>query len=74
MSTFNNLLRDRVQAGRATLITTNLDWDYLGEAYGESTFELLYESNIDIEFAGASVRPLIRHRKTQERGERRPIQ
>jgi DNA replication protein DnaC len=75
-STINNLLRDRVQTGRVTLVTTNLDPEFLGQAYGSSSLDLLYEANLDAEFTGTSVRTLIRQRKNRERssGEQRPIE
>lgn len=74
-STFNNLLRARVQGGRPTLITSNIDPTQLGLAYGASSLELLYESSLDEHFSGESVRKVIHDRNTQEvrNGEKRPI-
>jgi len=71
----NNLLRSRVQTGRTTIVTTNLDPDYLGTSYGESSLELLIEANLSKEFTGGSVRQMIRDRKNAEvlNGEVRPI-
>lgn len=74
-STFNNLLRARVQGGRPTLITSNIEPDKLGRIYGGSSLELLYESSMDEHFTGTSVRKYVHERNNEEKrnGEKRPI-
>lgn len=74
-ATFDNILRSRVQAGRATLITTNMSLKELGEGYGAAVLSLLTESSLLLEFNGEDFRPQSRERTQQEleRGETRPI-
>jgi DNA replication protein DnaC len=73
--TFNNLLRDRVQGGRPTLITTNISPGELGAVYGSNSLRMLYESAMEIHFTGDDVSLTINKRNNDEMfaGEVRPI-
>lgn len=74
-TTFDNILRQRVQYGRPTFITTNLDSEELEEGYGSAVLSLLREKSIVFEFAGEDYRGKanLREREEIERGEVRPI-
>lgn len=74
-ATFDNILRSRVQAGRATLLTTNMTMRELGEGYGAAVLSLLTESSLLLEFDGEDYRPHSRERTQREldAGETRPI-
>jgi DNA replication protein DnaC len=74
-STFNGLLRSRVQGGRPTLITTNLSIEQVTNTYGTSSMSLLYEQSLAEEFRGEDQRSEARARKVllAHAGERRPI-
>lgn len=73
--TFNNLLRERVQGGRPTLITTNISPQEVGYVYGSNSLRMLYESAMEISFSGVDVSLEINQRSNteMEAGEIRPI-
>lgn len=75
VSTFDNILRTRIQGGRPTLLTTNMDVDELEEGYGSAVLSLLKESSIVIEMSGEDFRSSSSSRTLQEieQGETRPI-
>lgn len=74
-STFDDVLRPRVQGGKATLITTNLESRELREGYGSAILSLLREHAIAHTFTGEDYRETAGNRNTDEqlRGEVRPI-
>lgn len=74
-STFDNILRTRVQEARPTLLTTNLAAVDLTIGYGASALSLLLEKCIGITMAGEDFRPKAHDRIIDEveRGETRPI-
>lgn len=49
-STFDDVLRPRVQSGNATLITTNMDSIEMGQGYGGGILSLLDGNALDYEF------------------------
>jgi hypothetical protein len=75
-STFDNLLRARVQAGRPTIITTNIHPDDLGLGYGASVLNSLLEQGTALQLVGDNWHRKVAARRVQERsaGWRRPIQ
>jgi DNA replication protein DnaC len=74
-ATFDSILRSRVQAGRATLITTNMTLEELGQGYGAAVLSLLTESSMLFKVGGEDFRPESRRRTRREldNGETRPI-
>jgi DNA replication protein DnaC len=74
-STFEHIVRNRVQSCRPTILTTNLNYGDLEESYGEATMSLLTEQSMVVEMTGDSFRPKSNARKFDEpeSGERRPI-
>lgn len=74
-STFDTILRTRVQYGRPTFLTTNLELDDLQDCYGSAVFSLLKEKSIMREFTGNDYRPQANSRELEEirNGETRPI-
>lgn len=74
-STFDDVLRTRVQMGRVTFITTNLTPDELDDGYGSAVLSLLQESSVVYEVQGSDFRPQANQRMRQEieAGEVRPI-
>lgn len=56
----DTILRKRVQYGRPTLITTNLDTDKLLEGFGPAVHSLLRECSIPLEVEGKDFRPTVR--------------
>ncbi|OBA64948.1 hypothetical protein A5647_24875 [Mycobacterium sp. 1100029.7] len=74
-STFEHILRYRVQSCRPTILTTNLDFGDLKESYGASAMSLLTEQSMVLEMTGNNFRPRSNSRKFDEPevGERRPI-
>lgn len=74
-ATFDNILRQRIQGGRPTLLTTNQDADELEEGYGGAVLSLLKESSIVYQMDGEDFRPQASLRTLEEieRGETRPI-
>jgi DNA replication protein DnaC len=74
-STFEHILRNRVQSCRPTILTTNLNYDDLEEGYGASAMSLLSEQSMVIDMTGDNFRPKSHARKFDEaeEGERRPI-
>lgn len=75
-TTFDNVMRTRVQHGRSTIITTNMDPVELGEGYGGAVLSLLREKSLAIAVGGDDYRNRARERELDEikRGEVRPIQ
>ena len=74
-TTFDAILRQRVQAGRATLITTNMTPSDLEDGYGSAILSLIREKSLEVVFDGSDFRTSARERETDEvlRGEVRPI-
>lgn len=74
-STFEHILRNRVQSCRPTIVTTNLNYDDLEEGYGASAMSLLSEQSMVIDMTGDNFRPQANARRFDEPedGERRPI-
>lgn len=74
-STFDDVLRSRVQTGKVTLITTNLTEDEMAEGYGSAVLSLIQESSVVREVEGGDFRPQANQRMRDEidAGEVRPI-
>lgn len=74
-STFDDVLRTRVQEGRSTLVTTNLTADEIDKGYGGAVLSMLRELSAFYEVKGADFREKSSQRTIQEslRGETRPI-
>ncbi len=74
-STFEHILRNRVQFCRPTILTTSLSYDDLEEGFGASTVSLLSEQSRVMDMTGDNFRPRSNTRKFDEvaKGERRPI-
>lgn len=74
-STFDNILRTRVQEGRPTFITTNMTPEEMGEGYGSAILSLLKEHSIVCEMRGEDFRSRSNSRTLQEirDNETRPI-
>lgn len=74
-STFDMILRSRVQDARPTIITTNLTIPELESGYGAAVLSLLSECSIVLQFSGEDWRPQAYRRSTDEmtRGEVRPL-
>lgn len=74
-TTFDNLLRTRVQAGRPTLITTNMRPEEIDTGYGSGVLNLLWEQSLAYHMTGDNWHRKIPERRSAERasGERRPI-
>lgn len=75
LSTFDSILRSRVQDGRPTLLTTNMTLNEMETGFGAATLSLLREVSINIEFPGDDYRPQVKERTLAEAasGEIRPI-
>lgn len=74
-STFDMILRPRVQGNRPTFLTTNLTPNELTHGYGAATLSLLREASLEIDFSGDDYRPQVPRRVLSEMrsGESRPI-
>ncbi|QIG58358.1 DnaC-like helicase loader [Gordonia phage Skog] len=74
-ATFDMVLRQRVQAGRSTIITTNLRPEELQQGYGAAALSLLREKSITIDVSGNDFRNQARRRELDEirAGETRPL-
>ena len=74
-STFDSVLRTRVQHGRATIITTNMTLDELSRGYGGAVLRLLREKSEAFEITGVDFSAKAKQREDGEiaRGEQRPI-
>lgn len=74
-STFDDVLRTRVQTGKVTFVTTNLTPDEMDDGYGSAVLSLLQESSVVREIEGTDFRPQANQRMRQEiaAGEVRPI-
>lgn len=74
-TTFDHILRTRVQADRPTILTTNMTAQELQGGYGAAVLSLLVEKSIDVPLTGADFRPASRDRIHAEiaAGEMRPI-
>lgn len=74
-TTFDAILRQRVQSGRATIITTNLTPADLETSYGAAALSLVREKSLELVFDGNDYRPAANSREVAEvlRGEVRPI-
>lgn len=74
-STFDDVLRTRVQSGKVTFITTNLSRGEMKEGYGSAVLSLIQESSVMKEIKGSDFRPQANQRMRDEieAGEVRPI-
>lgn len=74
-TTFDHILRTRVQAGRPTLLTTNMNSDEIHTGYGRAVLSLLVEQSIEMPLPGADFRATANERTVGEArvAERRPI-
>ena len=74
-TTFDAILRQRVEAGRATILPTNLTPEDLEEGYGAPILSLLREKSLEVVFDGDDFRSRAREREVDEvlAGEMRPI-
>lgn len=74
-TTFDAILRQRVQAGRATMITTNMNRAELEDGYGAAILSLILEKSLIQSFDGDDFRATANDREVSEvlRGEVRPI-
>jgi DNA replication protein DnaC len=74
-STFDHILRTRVQSGRPTILTTNLDVNELRRGYGAAALSLLLEQSIGMHLGGSDFRPKAYTRTMTELDKReiRPI-
>lgn len=74
-TTFDAILRQRVQAGRATILTTNLTPVDLEYSYGAAALSLVREKSLELVFNGTDFRPSANSREVTEvlNGEMRPI-
>lgn len=72
---FDSILRQRVQNGRSTIITTNLASDKIITGYGSGTLSLINEKSLSIFFSGNDFRPAASSREIAEikKNEVRPI-
>lgn len=71
----DNILRTRVQQGRPTFITMNLELDEFSKTYGGAAMSLLTERSVELRLDGESYREAMNDRVITEvlKGERRPI-
>lgn len=74
-STFEHILRTRVQGGRPTILTTNMTAQELQGGYGANVLSMLIGQSIEIELTGKDFRPQsnVRTREEMKAGEMRPI-
>ncbi len=74
-TTFDYILRTRVQNNRATILTTNMNAAELRVGYGSSILSLLVEKSIEIPLTGEDYRPKAHERAMAEvaAGEVAPI-
>ncbi len=74
-TTFDHILRTRVQAGRPTLLTTNMNPREVQHGYGAPVLSLLVEQSIEVVLPGDDFRPKAHERTVAEArsGEMRPI-
>ena len=74
-TTFDAILRQRVQAGRTTFITTNMNPADLEDGYGAAILSLIREKSLELLFSGDDFRVAARERGVDEvlAGEVRPI-
>jgi DNA replication protein DnaC len=74
-TTFDRILRTRVQDGRPTLLTTNMNATEIKVGYGAPVLSLLCEQSIEIPMSGDDYRPRAHDRTIAEArsGETRPI-
>lgn len=74
-TTLDDVLRTRVQEGRTTLITSNLNTEEMDNGYGPAIFSLLKEVSMIYEFRGEDYRTTANRKAVDEalKGEIRPI-
>lgn len=65
-TTFDHILRTRVQAGRPTLLTTNMTPQEVKTGYGAAVLSLLVEQSIEILLPGEDFRPTAHDRTVAE--------
>ena len=67
-TTFDHILRTRVQNNRPTILTTNMNAAELSIGYGASVLSLLVEKSIELPLPGVDFRPLAHSRAVAEVG------
>lgn len=74
-STFEHILRTRVQANRPTILTTNMTAQELAVGYGSAALSMLVEKSVEVPLTGADFRPQANTRAKDEIAARevRPI-
>lgn len=74
-TTFDAILRQRVQAGRATFITTNMTPTDLERGYGSAILSLIREKSLELSFEGNDFRVTANTREVSEvlKDEVRPV-
>lgn len=74
-TTFEHVLRTRVQHARTTILTTNMTAQELQGGYGHNALSMLVEKSIEVPLTGADYRPTSKLRTMQEiqDNEKRPI-
>ena len=74
-TTFDAILRQRIQAGRTTLITTNMTPADLEDGYGAAILSLVREKSLELIFDGTDYRTTARETILDEvlNGQTRPI-
>lgn len=74
-SMLDEVLRFRLSAARPTFLTSNLDLDQIGAAYGDNVMSLLCERSIVCEFSAVDYRSVVTERTKNEikLGLRRPV-
>lgn len=74
-TTFDNILRTRVQNARPTILTTNMTAQEVGHGYGSAALSMLVERSLEMPLTGADFRPIAHGRSLAEieNKETRPI-
>lgn len=66
ITTFDHILRTRVQHGRPTLLTTNMNPVEMRAGYGAGTLSLLVEKSVEVPLMGVDFRPRSHERTLAE--------
>lgn len=74
-TTFDHIIRTRVQSARPTILTTNMTAQELQNGYGSAVLSMLVEQSVEVELQGEDFRPQRKGIKTAEvkAKETRPI-
>lgn len=74
-TTFDHIIRTRVQSARPTILTTNMSAQELQNGYGSAVLSMLVEQSVEVELTGEDFRPQRKDIKTAEvkAKETRPI-